>query len=124
MSVITSDQRTAAQNVAAVQAGRQNFAAAEKQTGLPFDDRSGRLKSGAYTVTAADDTAGNCVLATGLTRIDSFHLQVLRSNVLKTVDQVVTVSGGNITVADGSTTAVVAGDVIQWWARGVNARGK
>ena len=75
---------------------------------------------GAYTVVAADDTAGSTVIATRLNSIDWFHVEIRRSGaIIANDDNVVTVSGGDITVADGgSNYTLTAGDVIYWEARG------
>lgn len=74
----------------------------------------------AYTVVAADDTAGTKAIATPLARIDNFIVQIDRSDVDVKVDAAVTISGGTITIADGAVTyALTAGDIIRVWAWGV-----
>lgn len=74
--------------------------------------------SGAYTVVAGDDTAGTKAIATGLTAIDTFRVQIRRAGVDVSADAIVSASAGTLTVADGGATyALTAGDVIHWWAR-------
>jgi len=79
----------------------------------------GNLRFGTYTAVAADDTAGTKSIATGLTTVSGYIVQIYRSGVLIFSDQAVSASGGNIVVADGGATyALTAGDVINWVAFG------
>lgn len=83
------------------------------------DGADGSVPGGSYTVQAADDTAGTTDIVTGLTSIDSFHVQILRAGVNVTDDAVLSAAGGTITVADGAANyALTAGDVINWLAAG------
>jgi hypothetical protein len=80
---------------------------------------TGTTKAGMYEAIADDDTAGTKTIATGLTTIGYFSVTILRSGVQVFSDQVVSVSGGNIIVADGGATYVItAGDKIYWTATG------
>lgn len=81
--------------------------------------RDMKLNAGAYTATAADATANAATIDSGLSSIDAISVMILRSDVPIFSDQDITVSGGNIVVADGAATyAVTAGDVIHWIAVG------
>ncbi len=74
---------------------------------------------GQYTCVAADDTAGLVNIVTGLadTAITAIAVTIVRSGSIVQSDQVVTEpSAGTIRVADGSSYAVTAGDVITWFA--------
>lgn len=79
---------------------------------------TGAVRAGAYTVTSGDDTANTTTIATGLSSISSVTVQVIRSNKVATSDAAITVSAGNLTVADGSTYVLTAGDVLRWVAVG------
>lgn len=71
---------------------------------------------GTYTALAGDDTAGEMVIATGLSAINGWIVQVYRSGVNVMEDAIVTASGGDLSVADGGVTyAVTAGDVLMYW---------
>ena len=77
------------------------------------------VKGGSSTAVAGDDTAGYKDIATGLTSITTFVVQILRSGVPIASDQVYTATGGTLRVADGGATyAVTAGDVFKWIAVG------
>jgi hypothetical protein len=77
------------------------------------------VKSGTYTMVAADDTAGSKAIATGLTSISTFIVQFLNaSGVVVGADAVLTASGGNITIADGSSYKLTAGHFAKWIAVG------
>lgn len=78
----------------------------------------GQYSFGTYTAVAGDDTAGTVSIATGLSSITSFLVQIFRSGVPLFSDQAVSASGGNIVVADGATYALTAGDVINYLAIG------
>jgi hypothetical protein len=81
------------------------------------------IAEGVRVVTSTEDSAGSVVIATGLSAINSIQLTIknVTSNILKMGDQVLTDSAGTITVADGSTDKVVAGDTIYWLAIGTPA---
>jgi hypothetical protein len=73
------------------------------------------IVGGTYTVTAADATANSSTIKTGLTSIGAKIVQVLDSgNNVVTSDADVTVSGGNIVVADGSTYNTTAGYIVNY----------
>lgn len=82
---------------------------------------TGITKAAAYTVTAGDDTANTKTIATGLTAITAKVVQIMRANVTVTGDAAISVSSGNIIVADGSTYVLTAGDIINWIAVGTVA---
>lgn len=80
---------------------------------------TGTVKAGTYTAVAGDDTAGEKDIDTGLTTITSYTVQILRAGVPISSDQVISKSGGTITVADGASTYdITTGDVINWIAVG------
>ena len=74
--------------------------------------------SGMYTATSDDATADEAVIETGLASASMFIARVLRADVDVTGDAVLTTASGDISVADGSTYAVTAGDEIHWLASG------
>lgn len=75
--------------------------------------RLGQAK-GSYTAVTADDTAGSLAIDSGLTAIVGWNVQIYRSDANIAHDAVVTASGGTLTVADGSTYAITADDVINY----------
>jgi len=80
----------------------------------------GTWKAGTHTVVIGEASAvDQAEIDTGLTSITAFQVQIYRSNVPVFSNQVVTASGGTITVASGATYEITAGDVIQWFAIGV-----
>ena len=80
---------------------------------------TGTIKAGNYTCDGDDDTAGSVAIATGLSSITSFQLSIYRSNVQIFLDQVISISGGTITLADGAANyAITSGDVLRWTAVG------
>jgi hypothetical protein len=77
------------------------------------------MAAGTHSTTAPEGIANTLTIATGLTTITSAIVQVLTaSNAVATTDAVVTWSGGNLTVADGSTYNTVSGQIINWFAFG------
>ncbi|MBN9534823.1 MAG: hypothetical protein J0H10_15875 [Alphaproteobacteria bacterium] len=74
--------------------------------------------SGAYTAVTADATANAAVIDTGLSAITAVQVMILRAGKVATSDAAVSVSGGKLTVGDGSTYSVTAADVIHWVAFG------
>lgn len=73
---------------------------------------------GRHTVTSGEATANTLDIDTGMSAISSQIIQILRSGNVSTSDVDVTVSGGVMTIADGSTYNLTAGDVINWIAYG------
>ncbi len=71
-----------------------------------------------HTVTAGEDTAATADIATGGSSISAQIVQILRSGAVVTGDAVVSTSAGTLTVADGATYVLTAGDVINWIAIG------
>jgi len=70
---------------------------------------------GAYTVVAADDTAGTVDIDTGFTNGEAFLVQIFRAGVNVMDDAVVSLAAGVLTVADGGATyALTADDVINY----------
>lgn len=87
--------------------------------GAGFVPVDGQQVQGTYTAVAGDATANEAVIDTGLDAITSFNVQVFRAGVNVMEDAIVTVSGGELTVADGGATyAVTAGDVINYMVTG------
>jgi hypothetical protein len=84
-------------------------------TGIP----GGIVKTGTYTATSADATAGTITIATGLAVVSVFQVTITRGTVTVTGDAKVMSSGANIIIANGpSTYTIAAGDVINWLATG------
>jgi hypothetical protein len=74
------------------------------------------LVKGNYTVVAGDDTANTKSIATGLTAITGFIVQVYRADILMSSIKVVA-TDGNLVVSDNSSTYVLTtGDKIYWTA--------
>lgn len=70
---------------------------------------------GTYTAVAQDATDNDMVIATGLSAISGWFVQIYRSGVNVMEDAIVTASGGDLTVSDGGVTyAVTAGDVLMY----------
>ncbi len=83
--------------------------------GLP----GGIVKTGKYTATSADATAGTITIATGLAVVSVFQVTITRGTVTVTGDAKVMSSGANIIIANGpSTYTITTGDVINWLATG------
>ena len=84
--------------------------------------QTGTLNSGVvlggfktYTVTAADVTATYANLASGLSTINGYIVQIYRAGVLLT-GQTTTVSTTNLRIATNGTTYVLtAGDIINYY---------
>lgn len=76
-----------------------------------------------YTAVAADATADTVTLTLDdLAKIDVFSVQIMRSDVDVTADADVSVSGNELTIADGAATyAITAGDVIHIFAVGTRS---
>ncbi len=81
---------------------------------------SNQIRGGEYTVQAADDTANQTVIATGLTTITNAIVQIKASDnkIIVTADAATSWSAGNLTVADGTVYAMAAGQKISWLAFG------
>eukprot|EP00998_Keelungia_sp_KM082_P002648 NODE_13242_length_436_cov_1.262136_g13219_i0.p1 GENE.NODE_13242_length_436_cov_1.262136_g13219_i0~~NODE_13242_length_436_cov_1.262136_g13219_i0.p1 ORF type:complete len:116 (+),score=19.80 NODE_13242_length_436_cov_1.262136_g13219_i0:84-431(+) len=80
---------------------------------------TGTVVAGSYTADGDDDTAGTLGIATGLSSVTAFFVDVLRSDVKVTADADISESSGTLTVADGAATyAITSGDVIYWMAVG------
>lgn len=77
------------------------------------------IAGGSYTVQTADATANTLTIPSGLTSIASVVVQVIDAgNNVVTADADVTISAGNIVVADGATYNTVAGFIVRWVAVG------
>lgn len=76
---------------------------------------------GRYTADAADATANAMDIDTGMTAVSSQIVQILRAGNVVTSDADVTVAAGVLTVADGATYSVTAGDVVNYIAYGTFA---
>lgn len=86
--------------------------------GAGFIPVDGQQVTGSHVATSGQASANVAVIATGLSAITSFIVQVYRANVNVAGDAVITVSGGNLSVADGATYSVTAGDVINYMVSG------
>jgi len=77
------------------------------------------IAGGSHTITAAQAIANSCTIATGLASVTSVVVQVLNTtfNVV-TSDVDVTISAGNIVVADGGSYNTVENYIIRWIAVG------
>ena len=82
-------------------------------------DTFGTLKAGTDTLSGAEASAvGGLAITTGLTSITGYIVQIFRSTVLINSDQKVVISGGTLSVTDGSTYELTAGDIVNWIAWG------
>lgn len=86
--------------------------------GAGFIPVDGQQVMGSHTATSGEATANAAVIDTGLSAITSFIVQAYRANVNVVGDAVVTVSGGDLSVADGSSYVLTAGDVINYVVTG------
>lgn len=83
------------------------------------DGATGKVRAGIHTVTAAEASDGTLAIATGLTSVTALNIMVVSTgNNLATSDADVTISGGTVTIADGSTYNTVEADKIHWIAVG------
>ena len=78
----------------------------------------GPISHGTYTATLADATNGSVALNTGLTKIQSAIVQVIRSGNNVASDIAISWSGGTLTVGSGSTYVLTSGDVVAYHAIG------
>ena len=70
---------------------------------------------GRHVVTDAEANANAAAIATGVADATVFFVQVFRAGADVTVDAVVTLASGVLTVADGGETYIMtADDVINW----------
>jgi hypothetical protein len=95
---------------------KMNRAAQDASLGTVVQDLQGlSVKSGTYTMVAADQTAGSKAIATGLGKnITGFMVQIYRANVLVS-GATITKSSANLTIAtNGSTYVVTTGDVVNY----------
>lgn len=101
---------------------RQNSDAADLKKPLPPDQPNGAFAMGSYTVTAADDTAGESTITTGLNEISSYIIQVYTAAgvYVPLTDLDVSVDGGDLVLADGAATD----DVTATWSVQYIVRGK
>jgi len=75
--------------------------------------------SGSYTMVAGDDTAGTKDIDTGLDNIASFQVEVVTgAGVVTGADMIKSATGGNITIADGSSYKLTANHIARWVAYG------
>lgn len=75
--------------------------------------------AGTYTFVTADDTAGTKDIDTGLDNVASFQAElVTAAGVVTGADVVKSVSGGTITIADGSSYKLTADHILRWSAFG------
>ena len=79
-----------------------------------LETESSSEAKGTYTMDGDDQTAGSTTIATGITTINAFTVQVYRSNLL-VADYDVQATGGDLTVATNGTDYVVTtGDVVNY----------
>lgn len=77
------------------------------------------IARGTYTMVAGDDTAGTKDIDTGLDNISSFQVEVVTAaGVVTGADMVKSATGGNITIADGSSYKLTANHIARWVAFG------
>lgn len=86
---------------------------------LPVIGAVAMIQPMTYTMVAADDSNGTKTLKTKFNKVNHvFAVQVLRAGNVVTSDVDVTISGGNIVVADGSSYALTSGDIFSCLAVG------
>lgn len=77
------------------------------------------VAAGVHTGVADDDSAGTKTIDTGLTTISTAQVMALTAaGVVTGSDMVVTFTGGNLTIADGSTYKLTAGHLYHWLVTG------
>lgn len=69
-----------------------------------------------HVVDAAEDTAGEVTIDTGLTAPDAITVMVLRAGVDIHADLTITITGSDIVIADGAADDILENDVIHWTA--------
>lgn len=80
---------------------------------------TGATRAGIITVSAAQASANAVAITTGLATVGAVNIQVLNTgNNVVTSDADITISGGTVTVADGSTYNTVENYLIHWIAVG------
>lgn len=92
---------------------------ADGEDGAPGAD--GSIPGGIYTADADDVTALSLTIDTGLDTVTSYAVQIRRAGVLIADDAVVSEAAGVLTVANGSSLTIAAGDKIHWLAAGTVA---
>lgn len=70
--------------------------------------------SGTHTAVTADDTANAVAFDTGQPTTTGFMVQIFRAGVNIGNDAKASLTAGVLTVEDGSTYKITAGDVINW----------
>ena len=88
---------------------------------LQFDGvpMSGPVRAGAHTVTAAEVTATQVDVDTGLSNVLSRMVQILRANAVVTADAGISEANGTLTIVAGAVTYVLTeNDEIHWIAVG------
>ena len=70
--------------------------------------------SGVYTAIAGDNSAGKAEINTGMANATGFIVQIVRAGVVDGADAKPSIAAGVLTVANGSSYKVTAGDVINW----------
>lgn len=80
---------------------------------------TGATRGGIITVSAAQASANAVAITTGFATVSAINVQVLNTgNNVVTSDADITISGGTVTVADGSTYNTVENYLIHWIAVG------
>lgn len=90
-------------------------------SGLTINDVafSGAVRGGTATVSAGEDTANTKTITTGFATTSAISVNIVRSGKIISSDPAVSLSSGNIVVADGSTYVLTAADTIYWIAVGI-----
>jgi hypothetical protein len=70
--------------------------------------------SGTHTAVSADDSANKVEFNTGQPTTTGFMVQIFRSGVNIGNDVKASLTSGVLTIEDGSTYKITAGDVINW----------
>lgn len=103
-----------------IRANRANSLALQKRTAIPSDEVAGKIGMQQRAVSAAENTANAIVFSfDNMTTIFAYQAQILSAaGVVITGDVVVTVSGNDVTVGDGSTKQLATGDIVSVIVRG------
>ena len=70
--------------------------------------------SGVHTVTSTEAGAGKAEINTGMANATGFIVQIVRAGVVDGADAKPSIAAGVLTVANGTSYKVTAGDVINW----------
>lgn len=76
--------------------------------------QSGVVRAGQHTVTSGEASATTLGITTGLTTSVAQTVQIIRAGKVATSDAAVSFATGTLTVANGSSFTLTAGDVINY----------